>query len=63
MSRQTNITEPVIAVAMEKITLLIGGAHQDDIHLADSRDMATVIEALDKLHRAGYELDPAEISE
>jgi hypothetical protein len=55
------ISDPVVAVAMENITTLVSGAHLQDVHLADSRDRATVIEGFDKLHRAGYELDPREI--
>ena len=61
MARDPMISDPVVAVAMEDITVLIGGAHQHDVHLADVRDRATVIEALDKLDRAGHELEPIEI--
>jgi hypothetical protein len=62
MSRDNEISEPVIVVAMESITQLVDMASQRDIHLADSRDRVTVMEALEKLHRAGYELEPPEMA-
>lgn len=50
MARDPMISDPVVAVAMEDITVLIGGAHQHDIHLADVRDRATAIEALESFY-------------
>ena len=63
MADEPTISDQVVLVGMESLTGLISYAHPDDVHLADFRDRATVIDGLKKLHDAGHELDPMELAD
>jgi hypothetical protein len=51
------ITDPVVAVAMESVSRFINTNNE----LAQQEDKAAAVDALQKLHRAGYPIDPVEL--